>query len=132
MARVVQIKDDLSGAVLAEEVEPTKVTVDGTKYELDLGSASKDRFIKWLEGESGPLLPAQPDKSVSTRRTAAVPSDDKYSKDDKAAARHWAIENKVEFTNQAGEKKYLAERGRIPDEIMTAWEEAGKPQIPND
>lgn len=127
MARITQTIDDLSGEILTEEVEPTKVSVDGTEYEVDLGSASKDRFIKWLNGE-GALEQYRPSASKATTRKPAA-TDDKWSKDDKAAARHWAIENKVEFTNQAGEKKYLAERGRIPDEIMTAWEEAGKPQI---
>lgn len=131
MARITQTIDDLSGETLSEEVDPTEVTVDGTKYEIDLGSASKDKFIKWLSGE-GALIDYRATKATTTTRRTAAVSDDKYSKDDKAAARHWAIDTKYEFTSQTGEKKTLGEKGRIPDAVMTAWEEAGKPQIPND
>lgn len=130
MARIVQTIDDLSGATLNEEVEPTKITVDGTKYEVDLGSASKEKFLKWLAGE-GSLIEYR-SADTKTSRKSAPAADEKWSKDDKAAARHWAIDTKFEFTNQAGEKKTLAERGRIPEEVLTAWEEAGKPQIPNE
>lgn len=72
MARIETIIDDLSGANLSESVEPTIVEVDGTKYTVDLGSASKDHFIKWLSGEGAYNYKAQAQQQSNSAPAAST------------------------------------------------------------
>lgn len=117
MARIESIIDDLTGATLNETVEPTVITVDGTKYSLDLGSASKDRLIKWLSGE-GSLINAAKAAPKATSGTSSA------DKEQNVKVRHWAHSTKHKIDGKA-----LGEKGRIPDAFVQAWKDAGSPDI---
>lgn len=90
MARIARIIDDLTGVELDSDTEPTTITFDGVDYELDLGSASKDRLVKWLKGE-GSLFPAKP-AAAKTTKAKNKSSLETYGYDFNEV-RTWAIEN---------------------------------------
>ncbi|MEO9323912.1 hypothetical protein ABFT23_10500 [Nocardioides sp. C4-1] len=77
MARVQRIIDDLTGADLTEDVEPTTITVDGTDYTLDLGPDSKERLIKWLNGE-GSITQRTSTPRPGTETRDPAPSGDNF------------------------------------------------------
>lgn len=129
MARITITQDDMTGEDLTETVEPTKVTVDGQDYEVDLGPASKEHFIKWLSHEGPYAL-----RSTAAPRQAAKTAQRDADREDKANARRWAIETGFEFPSATEKQKNgkpvmkkLGDRGRVPEAVMKAWKDAGSP-----
>lgn len=95
MARIEQVIDDLTGETLSESVEPTTITVDGNKYTVDLGSASKERLINWLNGD-GSLVKATP-QAAATKRAGSRKTETHGH--DYAKVKAWAIANGIKAAN---------------------------------
>ncbi|MBZ4016260.1 histone-like nucleoid-structuring protein Lsr2 [Streptomyces purpurogeneiscleroticus] len=102
------ITDDLTG----EEIEDAKThtfSVNGSTYEIDLGSDSYDSFLEAVR----PFMEAG--RRVKKARGGAPRGKaDAGAGGDTAAIRLWAKENGYEVN----------ERGRIPAEIREAYENA--------
>ncbi|NEC21207.1 histone-like nucleoid-structuring protein Lsr2 [Streptomyces parvus] len=110
---VTTLIDDLTGEE-GEDVTNRTFALDGIEYEIDLDKANSAKLTKDLK----PYVEAgrKPQKSRSSAaprrsgRTAAGP------KQDTAAVRQWAREN----------GHSVNDRGRIPAEILEAYEKASK------
>jgi predicted xylose isomerase-like sugar epimerase len=97
------ITDDLTGEQVAEDVKPTDVRVNGEDYSVYLGPESMETFIAFLKGEA-PLLQVQ-------QRPAARRSAPARGKSNAAEIRAWAKDQGLQ----------VPDRGRIPQEVMDAW-----------
>lgn len=96
MARISQVIDDLTGETLTEDVEPTTITVDGRDYTLDLGSSSKERLVRWLNGEDS-LTRVAP-QTAAKKGTGKRSSTETYGYD-YADVKAWAIANGMKAAN---------------------------------
>lgn len=109
MARqtVVKFLDDVDGTELDEAVTVT-FGVDGREYEFDTSPTDAEQFraglVKYLKASRRPET-ARVSKSSKRRPTAQS-----------RAIRHWARGNGYE----------IGGRGRIPDEVMRAFEAVHK------
>jgi len=108
--------DDLDGRELPGDTQGQKVRFDGKDYEVFLSADSTDKFLAFLKGDA-PLARTAP----SPRPSRAAASHDKERM---KAIRAWAIENKVKYKNAQGNEVTLGERGRIPQEIIDAYDKA--------
>lgn len=97
------VADDLTGQELPDDTKPVDVRVDGDDYSVYLSDESKETFIAFLKGEA-PLLQVQ--RTATTRRRSST-----RSTSNAAEIRAWAKDN--------GHK--VPDRGRIPQEVMDAW-----------
>lgn len=93
------ITDDLTGETLDGSVRPTKLTYRGTSYSLDLGPESARK----LDDALAPFLNASK-RTPAKKRSAVEPS----------AVRAWAIEQGLLEPGS---------RGRLPKDVLTAYEE---------
>jgi hypothetical protein len=109
---VVELVDDLDGTS-SEDISTVSFGLDGAEYEIDLTEAHANRlrgdlagFIAAARRTGGRLKRATPKSGSPTRPVA-----------DRAktrAIRAWALESGYD----------LAERGRIPANVIAAYEEA--------
>lgn len=106
------ITDDLTGAELSENVEPTIVTFDGKKYSLYLSATSATRFHDFLEGNA-PLIPASAPRAT-TRASTRSGTLSSEAKEQQQQIRKWAQDNEV--ANKNG--KVPGPRGRLAAEVV--------------
>ena len=98
------ITDDLTGETLSDDVKATKVTLEGTDYEVFLSDDSKENLVAFLSGEL-PLSPAMR-PATTRRRSGSVP------KSNASEIRAWAKDQGLK----------VPDRGRIPADVMEAWD----------
>lgn len=115
------VVDDWSGVELTEDVEPTKVTVDGTKYDLYLGSASKDAFVAWLSGEGDLPTKAAPVK-VSAPKATRASGINNYGFDPKDV-RAWAMANNIPNGDKE-DAKAVGPVGKLAQYVYDTYKEA--------
>lgn len=101
------ITDDLTGDEVPADTKTTDVRVDGEDYSLYLSPESKETFIALLKGEA-PLLQAQRASAGGSRRR----STSTRSNSNAAEIRAWAKDQGMK----------VPDRGRIPAEVMEAWD----------
>ena len=116
MARKIihQLVDDIDGTVLdVGEGETVHFSVDGNAYEIDLTSAHADELRAALQPYVDAARRAQ--RSTGARTSGRGASGRRPSRNPETAViRAWAAENG--FT--------VSERGRVPSEILAAYEAA--------
>lgn len=117
MGRKYVLVDDYDGAELPEDTRPVKLSVDRTSYNLYLSDANRDKLLAALE----PFVKDAETSSSTGRRTAGSP---KANQDRMRAVREWAQANNVTYTDAQGNEKTLGDRGRIPQEVLDAYEAA--------
>jgi hypothetical protein len=103
--------DDIDGGAASETVS---FAVDGVKYTIDLSENNAGALRKALAPfvESGTRL----GRDTGTWRPGAAPTRRQSSRADNKAVREWAAGNGFE----------VSERGRIPQNVVEAYEEAHK------
>lgn len=108
----VELVDDLDGTA-SEDISTVTFSLDGVDYEIDLTEANAGKlrelladFITAARRTGGRIKRGTPASRSATR----PPADREKTK----AIREWAREHGYE----------LAERGRIPAHVITAYEEA--------
>jgi hypothetical protein len=111
MGRRYVLLDDYDGKELPEDTPPTRLTLGRKTYRLYLSDESLEALYAALE-------PFTKDADVETG--AAPKASQKADRERVKAVRAWAIANKVKQPNG----KPLGDRGRIPDEIFKAYDEA--------
>jgi hypothetical protein len=111
---LVQFVDDLDG-VPGEDVSTVTFALDGVSYEIDLREENAARlrdslseFVESARRVGGRVKRGTSPASAPTRTV------DARSKEQTRAIREWAKKNGYE----------LADRGRIPAHVITAFEEA--------
>lgn len=107
---VVRLIDDLDGSVLEAEGTTVEFGIEGQTYEIDLSPDNLDRFRKALEPFVSAGRPVRGKASVPRgRRSRAATRNDRQT-----AVRDWARENGYA----------VGERGRLPGEVLAAYEAA--------
>lgn len=108
---IVDVVDDIDGS---PDALPVEFSLDGTNYEIDLNEANAERLRNALAEfvdaarRTGGRIKRAPVVSINGRKPATA--DPEQKKD----MRRWARENGYE----------ISDRGRIPKEIMDAYQEA--------
>lgn len=127
MARQIVFLDDLDGSPDAESVT---FAVRGVAYEIDLGPANRERFDKslaeFIEHARKGEAPVVETGARQSRRTVATGTQRKATPDREhaQAVRDWA----------RGQGMEVAERGRIPSQVLGAYNEAhqARPAAPRE
>lgn len=105
---IVQVVDDLDGTDITEGGETVAFALDGTQYEVDLSDKHAEELRNLLSAYT----------SVARRISGPRNRKRRSSATSKAASaadiRTWAKENGLE----------VPERGRVPDTIRAAYEDA--------
>jgi hypothetical protein len=119
MGRKTVLVDDLDGKELPEGTKPVRLSVNGWAYDLYL---SDDNTAKLMEAitpftENAELV----DDTPVPRRTSRAASADKEKM---KAVREWAQATKYTYKNAKGEDTTLGDRGRIPQEVVDAYDKA--------
>ncbi|MFG6402513.1 Lsr2 family protein [Microbacterium sp. P04] len=96
--------DDLDGSELGDNPQPLTFALEGVQYEIDLSPDNATRLREALD----PFITAarvtdEPSHRPQTRTTRSM---------DRKAIREWAKANNLD----------VSERGRISDEVLTAYE----------
>lgn len=117
MPRKTVLVDDLDGSELPEETQPVVLSLGRTTYNLYLSDKSHEKLLKALEpfvtdAETTSATPASAGRPKPTQSPTA-------DKERMRAIRAWAQE-----TNTLYKGKPLGDRGRIPQEIIDAYDEA--------
>ena len=123
---IIQLVDDLDGKELPEDTSPVRLSLGRTTYNLYLSEDNHGKLLKALD----PFI-----TDAETEATASQPTPVRSSgasnpnKERNAKVRHWAIETGYEYENARQERVTLGDRGRIPEAVVKAWQEAGSPEI---
>ncbi len=112
---IVELVDDLDGTA-SDDISTVSFSLDGADYEIDLSEANAEdlrgileEFVAAARRTGGRIKRT----SGSTKPAARPAADREQTK----AIREWARNNGFE----------LADRGRIPANVLTAYEEAQTP-----
>lgn len=118
MGRKTVLVDDLDGSELPEDTAPVRLSLGRTTYDLYLSEKNHGKlmeavgpFIENAETSSTPTAPKSPAKSGTDKERLAK-------------IRVWAQSSGFTYKNAAGEEVTLGDRGRIPDSVVKAYEEA--------
>ncbi len=119
MARKVVLVDDYDGKELPEDTQPVNLSLGRTTYNLYLSEGNHGKLMEALE-------PFIKDAETTASAPASAPrvSTAKADRDHLKQVRAWAIANKVTYKGADGEERTLGDRGRIPQELIDAYEEA--------
>lgn len=127
MGRKYVLLDDFDGKELPDDTTPVRLSLGRTTYSLYLSEDNHGKLLKALDPfiADAETEASQGQRTISPRNSGASDAD----KERNAKVRHWAIDTKFEYENAKGEKTTLGDRGRIPDVVVKAWEDAGSPEI---
>jgi hypothetical protein len=123
MARKVQVilTDDLTNEA-ADDVETYTFGLDGTTYEIDLtgknGEAMRDAFTRYVQA-ARKVSASKARQSNNGRSASSTPASNGASRSTDDRERTKAIRD---WANANGHS--VSERGRIPNAIVTAYEDA--------
>lgn len=128
MARKTVLLDDFDGSPLPDDTQPVRVSIGSRAYNLYLSEENWAKFeaavAPFIEGAES----ATESQRTQTLRTAATSTrTSKAEKDRLKKVREWARTTGFKYRGADGQMRTLGERGRIPDEVIKAWEEAGEP-----
>ena len=114
---IVELVDDLDGTA-SEDISTVSFSLDGADYEIDLTEENADSLRSTLEEfiEAARRTGGRIKRNAGTTKTA--PSRPASSREQTKAIREWARQNGFE----------LADRGRIPANVIEAYEEAQTPK----
>lgn len=114
--------DDFDGKELPEDTQPVALSLGRTTYNLYLSEDNHGKLLETLE----PFIKDAETASTSSRSTGSSRSTSSANSDKEKLkkVREWAIASKYEYTNAAGETKQLGDRGRIPQEVVDAYDAA--------
>jgi hypothetical protein len=114
---IVELVDDLDGTA-SEDISTVSFSLDGADYEIDLNDTNaenlRDALAEFVEAarRTGGRVKRNAGSTKTTRSRPAA------SREQTRAVREWARENGFE----------LADRGRIPANVIEAFEEAQSPK----
>jgi len=120
MARRFVLIDDHDGKELPEDTAPLRLAVGKTTYNLYLSDANQEKLMKALE----PFITGA--ETVEPMRLTPSRTAPKSDKNKLKAVREWAQATGYKFKGADGELRTLGDRGRIPDEVVKAYEDANE------
>lgn len=119
MGRKYVLVDDLDGSELPDNTEPVTFSLGRTTYSLYLSEANYGKFMDALT----PFI-ENAETSSSTPAPARRRSSGGTDKEKMKSVREWAQSTGFKFKDAAGNEKTLGDRGRIPEEVVKAYDEA--------
>lgn len=111
--------DDYDGKELPEDTQPVQLSLGRTTYNLYL---SEDNHGKLLEVLDPFIKDAETASSTTTTVTRTTRSGS--DKEKLKQVRAWAQSTNFKYKNAKGEEVTLGDRGRIPQEVIDAYEKA--------
>lgn len=117
MGKKYVLVDDYDGEELPEDTKPISLSVARKRYALYL---SDDNYGKLLEVLEPFIKDAEIAYDVEKVKATVASADKEKLKN----VREWAQAAKYEYTNAKGEKTTLGDRGRIPQEVIDAYDKA--------
>jgi len=119
MPRKYVLVDDYDGEPLPEDTQPVTLSLGRTTYSLFLSEGNHGKLLEALE----PFIKDAETASAAPTRTRAS-SGGTSDKEKLKAVRAWAQATGYKYKNAAGEEVTLGDRGRIPQEVIDAYEAA--------
>lgn len=116
--------DDYDGKELPEDTSPVSLSLGRTTYHLYLSEANHGKLLETLE----PFIKDAEKASAptTTARSSTPKSGAGTDKEKLKAVREWARSVNYMYKNAKGEDVTLGDRGRIPDVVVKAYEEANE------
>jgi hypothetical protein len=113
---IVELVDDLDGTA-SDDISTVSFSLDGADYEIDLTEANAEDLRNTLEEyvAAARRTGGRIKRGTGTGKPAARPAADR---EQTKAIREWARQNGFD----------LADRGRIPANVLSAYEEAQTPK----
>jgi hypothetical protein len=118
MGRKFVLVDDLDGSELPEDTKPVTFSLGRTTYNLYLSDKNHEKFLNDLNKY---IANAETVTGAAPRASSSASSADKEKL---KAVREWAQATGYKYKNAKGEEVTLGDRGRIPQEIVDAYEAA--------
>lgn len=113
--------DDLDGKELPEGTEPVHLSLGRTTYALYLSEDSHGKLLEVLN----PFIENAETVAAPTRTArAASSSASSADKEKMKKVREWAQATGYTYKNAKGEDTTLGDRGRIPQEVVDAYDKA--------
>lgn len=120
MGRKTVLLDDLDGTELPDETSPIHLSLGRTTYALYLTEDNHGKLLKALD----PFIANAETVSAGAATRTPARSSTSSDKEKMKKVREWAQATGFTFKNAAGEEKTLGDRGRIPDEVIAAYDAA--------
>lgn len=115
MGRKTVLVDDLDGKELPDGTAPVTLSLGRTTYNLYLSEKNHGKLLEALN----PFI-ENAETTTATRTAARAGSD----KDKLKKVREWAQATGYSYKNAKGEDVTLGDRGRIPQEVVDAYDAA--------
>lgn len=122
MGRKTVLVDDLDGSELPDDTSPVTLSLGRTTYNLYLSDDNHGKLLKALD----PFIANAETVSPTDKRTIGNVRRETggTDKEKMKLVRAWAQSTGYKFKNAAGEEKTIGDRGRIPDEVVAAYDKA--------
>ena len=117
MGKKYVLVDDYDGKELPDDTSPVRLSLGRTTYDLYL---SEDNHGRLLEALNPFIEGAETSSSTAARVQRAGTGDKEKLK----KVREWAQATKFTYKNAKGEDTTLGDRGRIPAEVIEAYDKA--------
>lgn len=124
MARRTVLLDDFDGKELPDDTQALRVVVGDAAYDVYLSEDNSAKFEKAIE----PFLNTAERAAPRTQAVRSASTPKTADRERNKAARIWARQTGFEYAGADGQMRTLGERGRVPDVVIQAWEEAGEPK----
>lgn len=121
MGRKTVLVDDLDGTELPEDTQPIRLSLGRTTYNLYLSEKNHEKLLEAVTPYIENAETVTGTTSASSRTSSTTKASDKERN---AKVREWAQSTGFKFTNAAGEEVTLGDRGRIPEAVFKAYDEA--------
>lgn len=127
MARKTVLLDDYDGTELPDDTKPLRVVVGNAEYEVYLSEENSAKFEEAIKPfiENAERVEQSSTRTQATR--AAASGSKAADRERNRKAREWARSTGFEYPGADGKMRTLGDRGRVPEEVIKAWEEAGEP-----
>jgi O-methyltransferase involved in polyketide biosynthesis len=121
-AQRVVITDDFDGKELSDDTKPMRLSVAGWTYDLYLSDKNQEALMKAVKPftENAELV----EDAAQRRRRSVDSSNNSANKEKMKKVREWAQATGFKFKDAQGNEKTLGDRGRIPDEVVAAYDAA--------
>jgi hypothetical protein len=117
--------DDYDGKELPEDTAPVSLSLGRTTYNLYLSEDNHGKLLETLEPfikDAETAKPSGSDRAPRNTTSGGGTADKEKLK----AVRAWAQSTGFKYKNAKGEDVTLGDRGRIPAEVVKAYEEANE------
>lgn len=122
MGRKYILTDDLTGEELPEDTDAVRLSLGRTTYNLYLSEDSHGKLLEALNPFIENAETASPSTGTPVRRGSGSASS--ADKEKLKKVRAWAQATGYKYKNAAGEETTLGDRGRIPQEVIDAYDKA--------